>query len=249
MSTEERPKADLIERVRKILTKTEATNCTQAEAASALAFASKLMAEHNLTVDEVNASTDAAESWLEDEVYETGRWGLEDSLVYGIVKEFFFVEGFFNLNNGKKVLLFFGKASNVAAARNTWNSLHAAFDRLWTMYRILNRRPAGERRLFVSGLAKGFAEKLRDERRAMEIERDIVQGTASGGTALALRSVADETLAEYRKAHPKHGKATRGRFAAVEGDRSTLQAGYEAGKVLNFAKGVEGQGQKGIGNG
>jgi hypothetical protein len=248
MSTDERPKASIIERVKKILLKTETANCTQEEAASALAFASRLMAEHNLSMDEVQTSTDKSESWMEEEVYETGRWGLEDNLVYGIVKQFFFVEGFFNRKGGKKVLLFFGKSSNVAAARDTWNSLHAAFDRLWTTYRIIHRRAAGERRLFVSGMAKGFAEKLRDERKAMEIERDIVQGAASGGTALALANVALQTNAEYHKAHPKHKASGKTSFADVSGDRSTLQAGYEAGKRLTFNKGVESKAQKGIGH-
>ena len=34
-------------------------------------------------------------SWTEDDMYETGKWTLEDNLAYGIVNRYFFVEGFF----------------------------------------------------------------------------------------------------------------------------------------------------------
>lgn len=248
MSTEERPKADLIERVRKILQKTEAANCTQAEAENEFAFASRLMAEHNLSMDEVNASNEVTESWMQEDIHETGRWGLDDNLAYHIVREFFFIEGTFQVYGRRKTLRFFGKASNVEAAKYTWNALHAAIERQWTNYRIINRRPATERRLFVTGLASGFTHKLREERQALEMERDIVKGTASGGTALALISVAKETHMEFKKQNPNLGKPHKANYAAVTGDQGTLAAGYSAGRNLNLSKGVECKAQKGIGN-
>jgi len=245
---DERPKADVIEKVRKILERTERNNCTSSEAETAFAMASRMMAEHNLSMDEVKSAS-GGDDWVERGVFETGKWSLENNLVYGIVKEFFFVEGLFTQPNiGKKTLMFFGKDSNVQVAKWTWNALHAAFDRLWTNYKIINGRPAAERRLYVAGLAKGFTEKLRDEREVIEIERDIMSGS-SGGTALALVNVNKETRIAFRKQYPTTSKS-KSHFSAVEGDKSTLQAGYEAGKSLNLNRAIGGKvnGRKAIGS-
>ena len=236
---DQRPKADVIEKVRKILERTERNNCTSAEAETAFAMASRMMTEHNLSMDEVKKA-DGGDDWEEEEIFETGKWSLENNLVFGIVKEYFFVEGFLMPNgSGRKRLMFFGKDSNVQVAKWTWNALHAAFNRLWTTYKIVNNRPASERRLYVSGLAKGFAEKLRDERKVIEIERDIAAGS-TGGTALALVNVNKEIQTAFRN---KHTKTTtkKSNFADLEGDKSTLQAGYEAGKNLNLNRAIGGR--------
>ena len=101
--------------------------------------------------------------------------------------------------------------------------------------------------MYVAGVAEGFRRKLEEERQAMEIERDLTKGT-SGGTALALRGVADETLAQYKKAHPEiANKHSRARFAELAGSKGTLAAGVEAGRRLNLNKAVGGKGQKKIG--
>lgn len=235
-------------RIRKILARTEGAGCTPAEAEAAFAKASKLLAEHNLSMEDiaVSAGGEDSETWLEEQVYETGRWSLEDNSCFHILKAYFFVEGYFQNRAGRKALMLFGKAENVAAARHVWDALHAAFDRQWMMYRILNKRPASERRLFVTGMARGFTTKLKDERRAMEVERDMAKG-GGGGTALALTSIAEKTALEFKKAHANLGKAKRSGFAATRGSASTFEAGQEAGRNLNLNKSVEGAKQKGIG--
>lgn len=246
---DERPKADVIEKVRKILERTERNNCTSSEAETAFAMASRMMAEHNLSIDEVKSAS-GGDDWDEQNVFETGKWSLENNLVYGIVKEFFFIEGVFTKSTiaGPKTLVFFGKDSNVQVAKWTWNALHAAFDRLWTNYKIINGQPASERRLYVAGLAKGFTEKLRDEREVIEIERDIASGS-SGGTALALVNVNKETEIAFHEKHPSR-TASKAHFSKLEGDKNTLRAGYEAGKSLNLNRAIGGKvnGRKAIGN-
>ena len=71
----------MIERVKKLLIKTEAAGCTQAEAEAAFKMASRIMAEHNLTMDEVDqAAPDAEEGWDETGVGEhSRRWNFEYS--------------------------------------------------------------------------------------------------------------------------------------------------------------------------
>jgi hypothetical protein len=50
---------DIVERIRKILAKTEEAGCTQAESEAAMAMASRLMAEHNLSMSEVTKGGEA----------------------------------------------------------------------------------------------------------------------------------------------------------------------------------------------
>ena len=239
----EKPPAAIIDVIRKILSKTEANGCTAAEAETAFAMASRKLADHNLTMEDVATPGCGEESWVEEELIETGRWSLEDNLCYGIIKNFYFCEGFFNRRNGKKVFLLFGNPENVAVGRHVWEALHSSFDRCWTMFRYLNKRPATEKRLFVTGMARGFSTKLREEREAHVIERDLM---GSGGTALALVNVNDKVNAALRTNHPELGSGGRSLQGAV-GDRSTLQAGFEAGKALNLNRALGANGRKAIG--
>ncbi|WP_158633763.1 DUF2786 domain-containing protein [Tautonia sociabilis] len=260
----ERPKEDVIDRVRRLLAKTEENGCTRAEAESAFRMASRIMAEHNIAMAEVEARDGRPDdiSWLEDDVIDTGRWSLEMNLAYGIVREFFFVEGFFVRRTAwagepargrgearrgqtpRKVLRFFGTATNVEAARFTFTALIDAFDRLFAEHRRASGCAASERRLFVSGVAQGFAEKMRDERRAMEIERDLAAGRASGSTAIVLASVQERTVRAYKEAHPDM-KKSRTTFAAPRRSQSSLDAGYAAGRSLSLNRALGGGSAKG----
>lgn len=233
----ERPNASLVERLRKLLTKRTEAGCTAAEAESAFAMASRMMAQHNLSMDDVKAASgETCESFMDEPIIETGRWSLEDNLTYGIIKEFFFVEGFFTRHFGTKVFTLFGTASNVATGKFVWNCLQAAFNRHWMIYKITNRVAASERRMFVTGMAGGFSAKMRDERKAMEMERDIVRGS-SGGTGLALRNIDAEIKKKLHEVHPELSK-TGVHASVAKGSQSSLDAGYAAGKRLNLNRGV-----------
>ena len=233
----------IVAQIRKILSRTEGTGCTPAEAESAFAMASRKLAEHNLTMEDIAASTTASEeSWVTEEVERMGKWMLEDNLCYGILKEFYFVECILNPIPSGRAFMMFGTPENVAVGRHIWGALHASFDRCWIMYKILNKRPASEKRLFVAGMAKGFSQKIRDERAAQVIERDLLRG---GGTELALTSIAEKTALAFKKANPST-KTRNGRFSETLGDRSTLEAGVEAGRALNLNRALNASGRKAI---
>lgn len=70
----ERPNADVIDKIRKILKKTEEAGCTQQEAENAFKLASRLIAEHNLSMAEIEKEDGQADdiSWLEDDALEHG---------------------------------------------------------------------------------------------------------------------------------------------------------------------------------
>jgi hypothetical protein len=241
----ERPKADVIEKVRKLLAKTEAMGASQAEAESAFKLASRIMAEHNIEMAEIEARDGPAElDWLEDAVGDTGKWTLEQQLAYAIVKDFFFIEGFFNgiVKDGKrrKLLMFFGRADNVQVATFTYQALLNAFNDLFYIYRTKTGCPASERRLFTTGVAQGFRSRLEDERRAVEIERDILSGK-QGGTAIVLASVKDQTLQKYKEAHPETStRKHRSSFTQARGSQGALDAGIAAGRNLNLNRSIGG---------
>jgi hypothetical protein len=142
------------------------------------------------------------------------------------------------------VLRFFGRPDNVQSAKWMFNALVDAFDRLFNEYRKCTGAPASERRIFISGVASGFSQKLRDEERAVEVERDLMRGKTSGSTALALTGIREQTLMAYKDAHPgvfkKDGtkRTARGNYASVTGSASSFEAGQAAGRSLNLNRSI-----------
>ncbi len=249
MSENQRPSDEIIAKIRKILTKTEEASCTKEEAASAFAMATKLMAQYNLEMSDLEVKGDETVTleWQDDEVIAMARWRYEDQLAYSVVVEFCFVEGFFLRQScsNKKSLNFFGTKANVESAKFMFTALLAAYDRLWATHRLQTDCPAHERRIYVAGVATGFQLRLRGERKAMEAERDIIKGKTSGSTALALISVKQQTATAYLDKHPefkkKNGEKKTGRsttFAPLTGDHDTFAAGLRDGKNLSLHRSV-----------
>jgi hypothetical protein len=240
----------LLARIQKILEKTERNGCTEEESAAAFAMASRLMAEHNLTMADVASRGDADDGSQalveEDADFLCSRWELEHNLAYAAVQEHFFVRGLMvsRYVDGKqrKALVFFGTKANVEAAKYVFGKLISNFDLLWMRHKAVHRTPGSERRAYVVGVARGFRDKLASDRKVMEAERDLLKHQASGGTALALRNIATEVNRAFEEKHvPKRKDGTarqqKGtRFASVSGSQDTYDAGYQAGKKLNINK-------------
>lgn len=246
----ERSRDDILNKIKGLLKKTEANGCSANEAEQAFRIATRLMAEHNLQMADVTlAEGDQAESYIDEPAFDVSRWTLEQNLTYGIVREFCFVECHFDrtISNGKSVkrLMIFGKPENVENARFMFQALMSAYDRLWSSYRILNRAPASDRRVYVAGVAKGFHQKMRDEREAMKIERDLTSGK-TGGTAIVLASIHDKIQKAMREKNPGLKKSSGG-FTEATGSRSALEAGLRDGRSLNLNRAIGGgSGRKAI---
>ncbi len=231
--------------IRKILAKTEEAGCTPAEAEVAYAKASRMLAEHNLSMEDVEiaAGRDGAEGWNDEVVHQAKRLSRGDKLCLEILANFFFVENVIAVNHdGTQTLHLFGKAENVATAKFVWGALRAAFDRHWMEYRSRTGTPAREKSLFVEGMGSGYYGKLREEREAMEAERD---GEKPGNTELALQSIAEKLKTGLDLAYPNI-REHKPRPVYLHGDESTLHAGMEAGRALNLDRGVGESVPKGI---
>ncbi len=256
MSESERPSDAWIAKIRKIFAKTETAGCTKDESEAAFALATRLLAEHNLEMSDIEAKDAPVAEWDESEIFATGKWSREHNLAYNIVREFCFIEGFYNhryeidakgRQKHKKVLTFFGKKENVETARFMFGALLASYDRLWITYRYLMDAPASDRRAYVVGVATGFSTKLREERKVMEAERDLMKSKTSGSTALALVTVSQETNAKYKEKYPKH-KSSRSGFAELRGGQDAFDSGCKAGRALNLNRAIGGAGRKRLGS-
>jgi hypothetical protein len=244
--------ADLVEKVRKILARTEDKGCTTAEAEQAYKLASRLMAEHNISMADVEVSGE--DEWGESPIlFEGARLNVEVDYAVQIACNYFFVKALLSPSwkNGKrgKKLMFFGKTENVAIASHIFTSMRNAFDRLWTDYRSRTGSPAADRRLYVEGIYDGFSGKLAAERRAMNVDRDLATGE-SGGTALALRNIEKATIAKLEEIHQgKIKKMRQPDFAVAFGSNETYEDGKAAGQSLNLDRPVEEKsGRKSIGD-
>jgi hypothetical protein len=126
-----------------------------------------------------------------------------------------------------------GKQSNVETAKWAFNALIDAYDRLWVDYRRRTHAPASDRRAFVAGVSRGFTDKMSEERQTLQDEQDILRGT--GGTALALLNVQQQTQEAFKAAYPKLG-TSRTSFTGTRDSGGARQAGYAAGRALNLSR-------------
>jgi hypothetical protein len=241
---------EVIAKVQKLLRMTENKGCSEAEAQNALARASKLLFEHNLSMDDVKGSFgERDEEFIEEDVVSLHQWTQEEQLCYSICTDFFFVQGYLSRHVGRKTLIFFGTPANVQTAKFVYYSLGAAMERLWLGYKITNGKPASERRAYVIGVAKGFKDRLEQERRTDIARRDVMEMTQPGrGTEMVLagKSAALNEAFDLVREN-RNLKARNGRFAEIKGEQSTLDAGIAAGRKLTLNRAVGGPKRKSIG--
>ena len=180
--SEERSKESVIERVRKILPRRSGPGCTAEESRAGSQLASRIMAEHNLA-GEIERKEGGEQSWLEDDVYETGRWTLEDNLAYGIVTRHFFVEGFFGCGSRRtgERRRHKSRCCGSSASPRTSRRRSGPSTTSWTPstgcsheYRGRTGLCGQRRRIYISGVAQRVLQKMEDERKAMEVERDLM---------------------------------------------------------------------------
>jgi Protein of unknown function (DUF2786) len=236
--------ADLIARIRKILARTEEAGCTTAEAEAAYGLAASLMAKHNLDMEEIEQAAGLdGEGWTEAEGIEAGRWSSVFDMAASVCCNFFFVQPFRTgrvNSDGKyrEVQMFFGSPTNVETARFIFVSLLGAIDRIWKDHYRRGLYARTDRRAFALGVVEGYSMKLAAERAAMVQERDEVAGQP--GTALALQTIRDKTVAALDAAYPD--METDNRRTRIDGSHEAHAAGHEAGRNLNLSRPLDSPG-------
>lgn len=229
----------LIERIRKILVRTEEAGCTEAEAAAAMAKVQQLLLEHHISMAEIEAAGSEPDVYELDQNSASYAWDYRHDFASLILTKHYMVKCL--LSNSKasgklrRKLMIFGDRSSIDTARFVFSALVGSFDRLWREYRMKDPYVcASEKRAFCAGVMKGYSDKLTLERKAFEVE----QSMKSPGTELVLAS-AETRLANKFNEHPMvRGSGSRGINLGGGGD--ALAAGYQAGKELNINRSIGG---------
>ncbi len=216
------------ERVSKLLALASSANRFEAEAA--MAKAQVMMLRHNL------ATTPSRYSFRQvgqprQRIYEHSRW------LAVILTEHFFVEAIwvpaYDPHTGTRgtVLELCGTEENLAIADYVHGFLQGTAERLWTEHRKTSGiKGHGGRRRFLTGVMRGFLERL--------------QGTQTAREAQGLVWVKDGDLEDYL--HRRHPRTTRRRRRGGQRDEH-YRAGRSAGGRIVLQKpitsGSDGSGQ------
>lgn len=231
--------ADIINKIKALLSKTTEAGCTEAESQAAVAMANKLITQYNIALDDIKGSESGLdkEKWGEAKVIESGKYTLDISLAVDVVESYFFVQSImFRKPTSRKgigfKLCFYGTQSNVVTAKYVFDGLIFAFDNLWKKYKIVTCCPNEYKRIFICKVAEGFKDKLKIERYTVTQEMDAKKG-APGSTALAIRNIHETTIAKYKQTYP-NVKSTNINFAQIQANDRVARDGYEAGRKLNI---------------
>ena len=201
----------ILERIRKLFALAGSAN--QHEAEAAMRMAHRLMLKHNVERPSAEES-DTAYGFRHLGRY-TGRVSEAERVLAGLLGEFFFVQPIwttvFRVQDQKRVsvLEVTGRHENLAMAEYVYGFLQQAAESLWKQHKK-EQRIAGDadRRVYMAGVMRGFAEKLRSERSAAE--------------ATGLVWVEDPRATSYfRRRHPRvrttHYYSSENRAAASHG--------------------------------
>jgi hypothetical protein len=218
----------LMARVRKLLAMTEDRGCSEGEAANAAAMASALLAEHNLSLEEVSVGDDP-EPVTRDEM-DLGLARGWKAHVWNAACGLNFVRAY--LWPSRRRWYFVGKASNIATARALGEYLVATIERLAAQEVIaasragtLNESPRQWAHSFKVGCATRLFGRLDELRRS----RMATPTVAPGGTNLpALAPLYNQEKAANDAWIAEHV----GRLGRGGGGRSSISSssGYGAGQ-------------------
>jgi hypothetical protein len=163
-------RSPILDRIRKLFALAGSSN--QHEAEAAMRMAHRLMLKHNL---ERPHSDDVHAYGFKHLGRYTGRISEAENLLAGLLGEFFFVQpiwvSVYRVEDQKRVsvLEVTGRYENLAMAEYVYGFLQSAAENLWREHKHAHDiRRDGERRVYLAGVMRGFAEKLRSERKAAE---------------------------------------------------------------------------------
>ncbi len=226
-------RTNLLAKIQGLLSKTVANGATEAEAATAMSAAQRLMDQHNIALAEIVGRSDDAGIFGETTAWTSDTAHSHFVSAIPIVEKVFAVKAVLKrlvYPGGKTAevrILLFGDPSNVEPATWALNFLGPTFRRLWDAYRIRTRAKTAEMQGYYFGLVDGFLGKL-DEQRA-DLERTQI------GSANALALLADRLDQAFAAAYPQAGKVVK----KYDGDGDAYADGCRDGRDINLARPIE----------
>ena len=219
-------RSPILDRIRKLFALAGSSNQNEAEAAMRMAH--RLMLKHNVERPSSLGDDNGAYGFRHLGRY-TGRVSEAESLLAGLLGEFFFVQpiwaSVYRIQDGKRVsvLEVTGRHENLAMAEYVYGFLQSAAEGLWREHKQRQGiRRDGDRRVYMAGVMRGFAQKLRDERQAAE--------------QAGLVWVADPRAERYfKRRHPR--VRTIAHYSSEH--RAAAAQGHEAGRSLVLNRPLE----------
>jgi len=220
----------ILDKIRKLLSLADSDN--ENEAKLAMERANELLLRHNLSLSDVNTSTNTVTEGFADEE-ERFFAQVEDKFVLTIISKFFFVKPiqvrrYDSINSaGQRVykvrLQFIGEPLNIEVARFTYWYLVVSFKRLWLSYKAENSASEKHRQAYYLGLMNGIVEKLTKQRQAVQTETGLVW-------------TGDRQIEEYLSGTAlKKSKSN----AKIAYNGHAEESGRQAGKDLEILKGIK----------
>lgn len=230
-----------------LLKKTEANGASESEASSAMAIASRLMAEHGVTIEDIKNNSEAARDFIKRRFNDGKKLSILDTVVSNAIamytdtkvwnsKEFSgFKQGFTAKGNRRMKtesnLMFYGYAVDVELAEYIYKVCDAAMEAEWNRFSL--RVPQGSRKQVRSSFMIGMAARLRDRLNEMKQENT----TRSNGTDLVVlkRQLVETAAKEDLKLNLKSGYAGNG---PKNFSKNAFDAGKDAGNRVRFNRAV-----------
>ena len=171
---------------------------TESEAATALATAHRLMAAHNLSMDDLH---EEAGKWVLFSVVEEPSRSIEFQFLATVLRRFFLVEVLENEHQGQYRFLLFGTRPNVEIGTHMCLFLRRVYLNLWAEHRVFwqqleNRHyDTSDQMSYFIGLTDGLVRRLADSLQSL------------GVSGAALVRVGDEAQQEARRRYqPKENE-------------------------------------------
>jgi hypothetical protein len=233
----------LLSRIQNLLNRNVQNGASEAEAATCMSQAQRIMDEHNIALaDVVSRSAD-------DSIFDQSIAWTSDTAHSHFVSAIPVVEKVFAVKAVVKRLVYpggktaqvnivlFGDPSNIETATWALNFLGATFRRLWDAYRIRTKAGTSDMQGYYFGLVDGFLARL-DEQRA-DLERTQLGAT----NALALLSGRLDQA--FAAAFPQAGAIVK----RYDGDGNVYADGCRDGREINLARPIEKADPRAIGAG
>jgi hypothetical protein len=223
-------RARVLDRIQALLSKTVGNGCTEAEAQAAAAKASRLLAEHQLSMAEVEGHRGDESGYATGVAWEGDAYDQAAKYVGPLVVRFWFVRMIRQRPRGGRRAKYavFGRPEAVEAASWAFNYLRDAFGDLWGRYQVRTLVAPRDRPGFYHGVYSGFRDRMAEERAALERER-------GAGTGTALARIDDDLDAALKE---QMGDLPGLRRRATETRTSVWADGYAEGRKLRVARPV-----------
>ena len=159
----------LLSRIQNLLNKTVQNGATEAEAATFMAAAQRLMDEHNIALAEVVSRSADDSIFAQSDAWTADTAHSHFVSCLPIVEHVFVVKTIVwkTVHKGSRstfIIKVFGDPTNTENATWAINFLGPIFRRLWDSYRVRNKAKTSEMQGYYFGLVDGFMAKLEQQR-------------------------------------------------------------------------------------